>query len=149
MMKLRVLLVDDHLLFLASLRMILEMDPGIEVVGEVTNGRGVLEAIGQSNPDVVCMDINMPDLNGIEATQQLLAVHPHVKVIGLSVHASLASVVVMFNAGASGYVIKSDAGKELLQAIYLVSQGQSYLSLRLGLNDIAELSRKPIRSTPQ
>ena len=145
-MKVRVLLVDDHPLFLESLRMMLETDPGIEVVGEVSDGGGVVEAIRLFSPAVVCMDINMPNCNGIEATQQLLAVHPHVKVISLSAHASLASVVVMFNAGATGYVIKSDAGKELLAAIRAVSQDQSYLSQRLGLNNIAELRRHSIRA---
>lgn len=147
-MKLRVLLVDDNLLILESLRKILEAAPDIEVVGVVANGAKVLEAVGKARPDVVCMDINMPGLSGIEATRQLLAVHPKMKVIGLSVHTSMASVVVMLNAGAMGFVTKSDTGSELLQAIRMVSQSQTYLSVGLRLHGAAELGRFAIRATP-
>jgi two-component system response regulator DegU len=140
-MTLRVLLVDDHELIRESLRMILELEPDLDVVGEVTDGHGVLDAVGQTRPDVVCMDINMPYLNGIEATRQVLAVYPDVKVIGLSAHASLAIVGVLFNAGATGYLIKSDAGKELAQAIRRVSQGHSYYSRGLGLMSTADMAR--------
>lgn len=140
-MTLRVLLVDDHELIRESLRMILELEADLEVVGEVADGRRVLEAVGQSRPDVVCMDINMPHLNGIEATRQVLAVYPDVKVIGLSAHASLAIVGVLFNAGATGYLIKPDAGKELAQAIRRVSQGQIYYSRGLGLMSTADMAR--------
>lgn len=140
-MTLRVLLVDDNMLIREGLRLTLEMEPGIEVVGEVADGRGVLDAVGETHPDVVCMDINMRQMDGIKATQQVLAVYPHIKVIGLSVHASLAIVGLLFDAGATGYVIKSAAGNELSQAIRQVSQGQSYFSQGLGLTGIADLER--------
>jgi DNA-binding NarL/FixJ family response regulator len=140
-MKLRVLLVDDHSVIRDALRMILETESDIEVVGEVADGRGVNEAVGQTHPDVVCMDVNMPHLNGIEATQQLLAVYPQVKVIGLSVHASQAIVGVIFSAGVTGYVIKADAANELAQAIRQVSQGQTYFSQGLGLTSVGEMAR--------
>lgn len=145
-MKLRVLLVDDNLLILESLRMILEAASDMEVVGVVANGARVLEEVANASPDVVCMDINIPDLNGIEATRQLLALHPKVKVIGLSVHTGLASVVAMTIAGATGFITKSDTG-ELLQAIRMVSQNQTYFSVGLRLKDAAELGRFAIGST--
>lgn len=146
-MTLRVLLVDDNMLIREGLRMTLEMEPDIEVVGEVADGRGVLDAVGETCPDVVCMDVNMLHVDGIKATQQVLAVHPQIKVIGLSVHASLAIVGLLFDAGASGYVIKSAASNELAQAIRRVNQGQSYLSLGLGLTGIADLERYMRRGT--
>ena len=146
-MTLRVLLVDDNRLIREGLRMTLEMEPDIEVVGEVADGREVLDAVGKTCPDVVCMDVNMLQMDGIKATQQVLGVHPEIKVIGLSVHASLAIVGLLFDAGATGYVIKSAAGAELSQAIRQVSQGQTYLSQGLGLTGIADLERYMRRGT--
>jgi DNA-binding NarL/FixJ family response regulator len=146
-MTLRVLLVDDNMLIREGLRMTLEMEPDIEVVGEVADGREVLDAVGKTCPDVVCMDVNMLQMDGIKATQQVLGVHPEIKVIGLSVHASLAIVGLLFDAGATGYVIKSAAGAELSQAIRQVSEGQTYLSQGLGLTGIADLERYMRRGT--
>ena len=140
-MKFRILLVDDHAMSRDALRLMLEMESDIEVVGEVSNGRDVLEAVKRTRPDVVCMDVNMPQLNGIEATRQVLAEHASVKVIGLSVHASVAIVGLLCKVGATGYVIKSDAGSELPQAIRCVMQGQHYFSRELGVSSIAELER--------
>ena len=140
-MKLRILLVDDHTMSRDALRLMLEMEPDIEVVGEVSNGLDVLEAVQRTRPDVVCMDVNMPQLNGIDATRQVLAAHPEVKVIGLSVHASIAIVGLLCRVGANGYVIKSDAGGELPQAIRCVMQGQHYFSRALGVTNFAELER--------
>lgn len=138
-MTLRVLLADDHLLFRTALRMSLEGSPGIEVVAEAVNGRTAIDAVGQCRADVVCMDINMPGLDGIEATRAILAVHPDVKVIGLSAHVDPVRVADMFRAGALGYVHKSNAGTELPQAILRVSQGLGYISPELGVSDLNEL----------
>ena len=86
------------------------------------------------------MDVSMPGLNGVEATRQLLALYPEVKIIGLSCHAEPHRVVEMFNAGALGYVVKMSAGTDLLPAIRRVSQYQTYLSAELGIQDIADLT---------
>lgn len=139
--KLRILLVDDSSMIRDILRMILEMSPDIDVVGEVSNGRDVLIAVGTTCPDVVCMDINMPGKNGIEATRQLLAAHPLVKVIGLSVSTDHAQVADILAAGASAYVVKEDAGSELLDAIRAVCRGpcQTYFSRSLGDMGLTEL----------
>ena len=82
-MKYKVLLADDHALFLDALRMVLELESDIEVVAQVSDGTHVLQAVLQTNPDVVCMDINMPGMNGVDATRQLIAHLPTLKVIGL------------------------------------------------------------------
>lgn len=116
-MSLKVLLADDHRIFRNALRMLLEEVPGIDVVAEVADGRKVLDAVRQTRPDVVCMDISMPGLSGIEATRQLLASCPSVKVIGLSAHDDALRTAEMLAAGALEYVVKSNAGVELLAAI--------------------------------
>lgn len=144
-MKLRVLLADDHTMVRKGLRLFLETAPDIEVVAEAEDGCGALEKVAETRPDVVCMDINMPGLNGIEATRQLIAAYPEVKVIGLSEHGYLVMVAQMIGAGALGYVFKSNAHVELLPAIRLASQNQTYLSPALGIQDPAELERYALR----
>lgn len=140
-LKLRVLLADDHRLVRQGLRLLLETAPEIEVVGEAEDGRRVLELVAETRPDVVCMDINMPGLDGIEATRKLNATQPGVKVIGLSEHGYLVMVAQMIDAGALGYVVKANAQDELLPAIRTVSQEQIYLSPDFAIQDPAELVR--------
>jgi len=138
-MKFRVLLADDHAMFRDALRMVLEMAPEVEIVAEAADGRAVLELFGASRPDVVCMDVNMPGLNGVDATRQLLALHPEVRIIGLSCDADPRMVAEMIGAGAHGYVVKMNAGRDLLPAIHRVSQNQIYLSPEFECLDIAGL----------
>jgi DNA-binding NarL/FixJ family response regulator len=140
-MTLRVLLADDHALFREALRMVLELTPDIEVVAEVESGLQVLEAVDRSHPDVVCMDVNMPGLDGVEATRQLQSVYPAVKVIGLSAHVDLPRVAAMCHAGAMGYVVKGRAGAELPDAIRQAALHLNYFSAELRINNIAELSQ--------
>ena len=136
-MRLRVLLADDYAMFRTAMRMLLEMDPDIEVVAEVTDGDSVLAAVGESRPDVVCMDLSMPGLNGVEATRQILATCAEVKVIALSAHVESYRIAEMIDAGALGYVVKMRAGTELAPAIRLVSLNQPYFSPELGLDGTA------------
>lgn len=147
-MKLRVMLADDHAVFREALRMYLELAPDMEVVAEASDGHSVLRSVSQARPDVVCMDLNMPGLNGIETTHQLLRIQPNVRVIGLSASVDLVRVAEMFSAGALGYVLKGSAGAELLAAIRTVSRKQTYLSAELGLKDAAELARYAPRAAP-
>lgn len=126
-MKLRIVLADDHQMFRHALRALLENDPGIEVVGEAADGEALLRLVEQTPVDIVCIDIGMPGMNGIEATRRLHAVRPDIRVIGLSAYADRQFVIDLLNAGAHGYVTKADAGDELLRAIHNVRQGRTYL----------------------
>ncbi len=131
-MTVRVLLADDHALFRGALRMVLELAPDMEVVGEAENGHQVLACIGAARPDVVCMDLNMPGLDGVQTTQALRLQYPAVRVIGLSAHMDLARVAQLLDAGALGYVVKGSAAAQLLDAIRCASRNESYLSPDLG-----------------
>ena len=126
-MKTRIVLADDHQMFRQALRAMLENEPGIEVVGEASDGIELLRVAQASLPDVVCIDVGMPNLNGIEATRRLLALHPAIKVIGLSAYNDRDFILDMLKAGASGYVTKNEAGDELLRAIKAVRLNRKYL----------------------
>lgn len=127
-MTLRILLAEDHTMFREALKLMLSRERDIDVVGEAGDGRELLQRAAQCQPDIVCMDIGMPELNGIEATRRLQDVSPRTKVIGLSGFASRQYVMDMLQAGAKGYVIKSEAGEELLRAIRAVRLDRTYLS---------------------
>jgi DNA-binding NarL/FixJ family response regulator len=122
----RLLLVDDHQMFRDALRSLLDKMPDIQIVGETGNGRDVLQLVATVTPDIVCMDIGLPGINGIEATRQLIAAYPQVKVIALSTHADHIYVTDMMKAGASAYVTKAVGGHELLRAIDAVARNQPY-----------------------
>ena len=116
--RLRVALVDDHQPFRERLRALLERDPGIEIVSEASSGQELLDAAGSAEIDVVCMDIRLPGMSGIETTRRLLAVKPGIRVIGLSAYAEPHYVEAMLGAGAVGHFTKGDAGEALLHAIH-------------------------------
>jgi DNA-binding NarL/FixJ family response regulator len=124
----RILLTDDHQLVRASLRSLLADFDGVEVVAEASDGREALGLIDKYHPDVVLMDISMPGLNGLEATQRLAKEHPGVRVIVLSMHTSDQHVLRALRAGASGYVLKGSAPRELELAIDAVARGEIFLS---------------------
>lgn len=126
--EVRVLLADDHQMVREGLRMILSQNNHIKVIGEAVNGLGAVEMAQQLSPDVVVIDIGMPDLNGIDATRQIRTANPRIEVIGLSAHADRRYVLRMLEAGAAGYVQKSAAGEELIRAVEMVSRGKRYLS---------------------
>ena len=125
-MKLRVMIVDDHLVFRGALRLVLEFDPDIEVAAEAEDGYAALARAAELPLDVVCMDINMPGMNGIEATRRLIAAHPTLKVIGLSAFTELHFVLEMVDAGAVGFITKGDAGDTLLAAVRAVAGQRTY-----------------------
>ena len=132
-MKLRILLVDDHKIVREGLRTLIEKQPGLEVVGEADSGRMALKLTRELKPDVVIMDITMPDLNGIEATRQIHSEIPGVKVIALSMHSDKRLVAGILMAGASGYLLKEDCDSvELGRAIQAVASNQTYLSPKIG-----------------
>jgi len=127
-MTIRVLIADDHTIMRAGLRSLLEKEDQIEVVAEAENGRRAVQLAVEHEPDVVVMDVSMPDLNGIEATSQVLESLPEAKVIALSMHTDKRFVMGMLRAGASGYLLKDCASQELASAIVSVASNKKYLS---------------------
>jgi two-component system response regulator NreC len=128
-MSIRVLLADDHKIVRQGLRSLLEKQHGMEVIAEAEDGRTAVQLARKLSPDVVVMDIAMPDLNGIGATRQIIAEAPGVKVVALSMHSDKRFVTRMLRAGASGYLLKDCAFEELARAISAVVANQIYLSL--------------------
>ena len=126
-MTIRLVLVDDHTIFREALRAMLGAEADIDIVGEAANGREAITLARNLSPDVLVLDIGMPDMNGIEATTAIVKRSPQIKVIALSTHSDRRFVAEMIKAGASGYVVKTAASTELLRAIRAVAQGQSYL----------------------
>ena len=130
-MSIKVLLADDHKIIRDGLRSLIEKHPEMEVVGEADNGRLTIQLARELEPDVVIMDISMPDLNGIDATHQIVKDVPGVKVIALSMHSDKRFVVGMFKAGAAGYLLKDCAFDELEQAVKTVLADHTYLSPKI------------------
>jgi len=127
-MTIRVLLADDHTLMREGLRALLTTTTDIEVVGEVRTGREAERQVVQLNPDVVLMDIAMPDLNGIEAARVIHLRCPAVRIVMLSMHATAEYVYRAFEAGACGYLLKEVAVEEVITAVRAVHEGKRYLS---------------------
>jgi two-component system response regulator NreC len=128
MKKLRILLADDHTVMRTGLRALLERQLNLEVVGESENGRETVGLAASLRPDVVVMDVGMPVLNGIEATQMIVTQCPTVAVIILSMHADESYVMRALKAGARGYLLKDSAAADLIGAIHAISQGKSFFS---------------------
>jgi DNA-binding NarL/FixJ family response regulator len=139
----RVLLVDDDDLMRAGLRAVLTSDAGVEVVGEAGNGRDAVERARVLRPDLVLMDVRMPDLDGIAATRELLAVSPDVKVVILTTFEQDDYIFGALNAGASGFLLKRTAPEELLAAIHTVAAGDSLLSPSVTRTVIDRMARQP------
>ncbi len=130
-MAIKIILADDHKIVRQGLRTMLESEADIEVIGEADDGRMAVRLARELSPQVIIMDVGMPDLNGIEATRQVLAESPGVKVIGLSMHCDRRFVMNMLKAGASGYLLKDSAFEELATAIRMVLGGKVYLSTEI------------------
>jgi DNA-binding NarL/FixJ family response regulator len=131
MTALRVFLADDHAIFRDGLRALLQRHEGVEVVGEAGDGHEALAGIERTRPDVVVMDIAMPHLNGLEVTRRVRKAMPRTRVLVLSMYEDPEFVHEILDAGASGYVLKGSAAKELLDALQVVRRGQTYLAATL------------------
>ncbi|MBS3820789.1 MAG: response regulator [Planctomycetes bacterium] len=127
-MSIRILIVDDHNVIVDGLRKYLATEMDMEVVGSADNGRDAVSMAVELCPDVVLMDITMPDLNGTEATRQITRQCPDARVLALSMHTSTQNVLQMLQAGASGYVTKGSPMEELVRAVRDVHGGTTYLS---------------------
>jgi len=128
MKRIRILLADDHAVVRQGFKMILNAQADMEIVGEAGNGRQAVELAEQLRPDVVVMDVAMPELNGIEATRRLASSVPHARVVALSMHKDSVYVREILRAGARGYLLKDSGAADLVAAIRAVASGESYLS---------------------
>ena len=130
-MAINVLLADDHAVVLDGMKALLEAEKDIFVVAQAANGREAVRKARKHRPDLVIMDISMPELNGIEATKQIIEDLPDIRVIMLSMHASSEHILRSLQAGARGYLLKDSAGQEVVKAVRSVSKGIRYLSQRI------------------
>jgi DNA-binding NarL/FixJ family response regulator len=142
----RVLLVDDDDLMRAGLRSVLSSDDGIEVVGEAGDGRAALDEIRKLRPDLVLMDIRMPDLDGISATREVLAAEPEIKVVVLTTFEEDDYIFEALSAGASGFLLKRTKPEELIAAIHTVADGDSLLSPSVTRRVIDRMAGQPAAS---
>jgi DNA-binding NarL/FixJ family response regulator len=126
--KIRIILADDHLILREGLHNLLVQEPDMEIVAELSNGRDAVKKGLALKPDVVVMDIGMPELNGIDATRQLVADPCGTRVLCLSMHGESAMVLAMLEAGASGYLLKTSTRREIVEAVRTVASGETYLS---------------------
>jgi two-component system, NarL family, response regulator NreC len=131
MSTIRVLLADDHKIIRDGLKTLIEKEAGMEVIAEAENGRKTVRLAQKLHPNVVIMDVTMPDMNGIDATRKIMEETPGVRVIGLSMHSDRRYVLGMLEAGACGYLLKDCAFEELATAIRNVAEGNTYLSPRI------------------
>ena len=146
MKEIGVLLADDHTLIRAGLRMVVEAQPGLSVVGEAANGRDAVAMAQALKPDVVVMDIGMPSLNGIEAARQIRETLPDTQVVMLSMHSDEGYVLRALKAGAKAYLLKDSAEADLAQAIHAAAAGKSFFSPAVGKVLLDDYMRKLQRS---
>lgn len=122
-----ILLIDDHKIFREGVKRVVEMVDNFRVIGEGANGEEAIELVEKLKPDVVLLDINMPDMNGVEATEEILRVSPQSKLIILSIHDEEAYVYKALQQGASGYLLKEMDVDSLIEALKVVSEGGAYV----------------------
>jgi DNA-binding NarL/FixJ family response regulator len=150
-MSIRVFTADDHAVVCDGLRLILETQPDIQVVGHAHNGREALTRILRLRPDAVVMDIGMPGLNGIEATRRIHELAPAIKIIILSMHDAPEYIYQAFKAGAQGYLLKTSAGREVINAVRAAIVGKRYLSSTIEdvlVNDYVSQRRGSVPKDP-
>ncbi|MGL4649682.1 MAG: response regulator, partial [Caldilineaceae bacterium] len=147
MTPIRLLLVDDHAILRAGLRMLFAAESDLEIVGEAESGAEALAAVQELHPDVVIMDVAMPGMGGIEATRRIKELSPQTSVLALTMHEDEQYFFEMLNAGASGYVPKRAAPDDLIAAIRVVSQGNVFLHATLARHLMRELTggASPVR----
>jgi two-component system response regulator NreC len=131
MNKLRILIAEDHEMMRAGMKMLVEAQADMEVVGEAGDGRTAIELAQQLQPDILLMDISMPELNGLKAAAKLRRIAPNLKILTVTRHSDDAYLRELLDAGVSGYVLKQSAATELISAIQAVASGKSYLDPKI------------------
>lgn len=147
-MSVTILLVDDHRMMREGLRLVLDQESEFKVAGEAANGRDAVVLAEQLKPDIVIMDIGMPDLNGIDATREIRRISPTSRIVALSTYSDKRYVLGMLEAGASGYVLKNAAAEELVHAIQQIVRGQKYLSPELTSTVVNVYLQRMLTATP-
>ena len=137
----RVLIVDDHAILRDGIRSLLQSQEGISVVGEASNGKEALERVRQLNPDIVLMDVAMPEMDGIEATQKIKDLFPDVRVLILTQHDNWEYIEPLVQAGASGYVLKRSGGRDVVTAIRQVHEKGAFLEAQVAQKVLTGYSR--------
>jgi len=146
-MSTRILLADDHQMVREGIRSLLEKESDFEIVGEAEEGRKAVRLARKLHPDVVIMDITMPNLNGVDATRQIVGEYPDIKIIALSMHFSRIFVLNMLKAGALGYILKGDSSDELIDGVRTVSEGGAYFSPKAS-KTVTEVLANPLPNSP-
>lgn len=142
-MSIKIVLADDHTILRQSLAKSFDKESDIEIVGQAKDGRSTIELVKQLLPDLVVMDIEMQDLNGIEATHRIVRDFPQVKVLGLSMHSNDKYIREMFRAGASGYLLKNCPFEELVKAVRAILRGKTFIGSSVGDLIIKEYVNMP------
>lgn len=143
----KIILVDDHKMFREGLKFALSQMEGIEVTGEASDGNQFLDVIKEKKADVVLMDISMPKMDGVEATQKALQIDPDIKIITLSMFSDTEYYLKMVGAGTKGFLVKETGVDELLKAIQIVNEGGTYFSQQLLQNIIINISNPVVKSS--
>jgi len=146
--KIRILLADDHTILRQGIRMLLETQSDMEVVGEAVNGREAVEQARLLQPQIILMDISMPELNGLEATRQIKRELPAIQVVILTMHDNEEYLVQILQAGATGYVLKQAADRELIEGVRIASRGDTYLYPRIATRLVSDYLRRVESNTP-
>lgn len=141
--KIRVMLVDDHAGLREALRKLIDLQPDLEVAAEASGGRVALQLVSRINPDVVLMDGSMPEMNGVETTRRLKRLQPKTKIIALTLYGESTYLEEMVAAGVSGYLMKTGAPENLINAIRLVSTGGTYFDPTIPRRQQASVARRP------
>jgi len=124
----RILVADDHDVVRQGLRLLIQEQPQWKIIAEIKDGRNAVEKASESKPDIAILDISMPSLNGLDATRQILKLNTHTKILILSMHDSEQVIEKAVNAGARGYVLKADAGRDIVRAVQALLNGQTFFT---------------------
>ncbi|KIX10932.1 response regulator [Dethiosulfatarculus sandiegensis] len=150
----KAVICDDHAIFRAGLKSVLAAIPSLEIVGEAATGYEALEAVKTLKPDLVTMDIAMPELSGIDATREIISIFPQTRVVILSVHSRKTFILESLKAGARGYVLKDSAGEKLCEAVETVLKGECFLDSPVAARIVDEFVKLPdqevnVKQTPE
>ncbi len=146
-MSIRILLADDHTLLREGLHALIDEQPDMTVIAKAEDGRTTVELAAKMRPDIIVMDISMPGMNGMEATRQILAKDPGIKVLALSMHTDKRFIAEMLGAGASGYLLKDCAFEELICAIHALADRRTYLSPKISDTVVKDYASRFSKST--